>query len=140
MGTAFGATALSFIPLPSAIVVVTASPPRWSSMRSAAHTRFACSTGRPVWHHRSSSQTSPTMIESRIVEAACGECQFAMPGQGCDLAVRMDGQSYFVDGTGIDDHGDAHGSEGLCNAVRRARISGEVREGRFVATSFELLP
>ncbi len=80
------------------------------------------------------------MIESRIVEAACGECQFAMPGTGCDLAVRIDGEDYFVDGTGIDDHGDAHADEGLCNAVRKARVSGEMREGRFVATAFELLP
>ena len=80
------------------------------------------------------------MIESRIVEAACGECQFAMPGTGCDLAVRIDGEDYFVDGTGIDDHGDAHANEGLCNAVRKARVSGEMREGRFVATAFELLP
>jgi len=80
------------------------------------------------------------MIESRTVEAACGECQFGMPGNGCDLAVRMDGQSYFVDGTGIDDHGDAHGGDGLCNAVRKARVYGTVRGGRFVATAFELLP
>jgi hypothetical protein len=80
------------------------------------------------------------MIESRTVEAACGECQFGMPGNGCDLAVRMDGQSYFVDGTGIDDHGDAHGGDGLCNAVRKARVSGTVRGERFVATAFELLP
>jgi hypothetical protein len=82
----------------------------------------------------------PPMIESRIVEAACGQCQFAMPGIGCDLAVRIDGEDYFVDGTGIDDHGDAHGNEGLCNAVRNARVSGEVRNGRFVSTAFELLP
>jgi len=54
------------------------------------------------------------MVETRIVEAACGECQFAMPGTGCDLAVRIDGEHYFVDGTGIDDHGDAHANEGLC--------------------------
>ena len=80
------------------------------------------------------------MIESRIVEAACGECQFAMPGTGCDLAVRIDGQDCFVDGTGIDDHGDAHASAGLCNAIRKARVSGEVLDGRFVATAFELLP
>jgi len=80
------------------------------------------------------------MIESRIVEAACGECQFSMPGTGCDLAVRIDGQDCFVDGTGIDDHGDAHANEGLCNAVRKARVSGEVRDGKFVATAFELLP
>ena len=76
------------------------------------------------------------MIESRIVEAACGECQFGMPGKGCDLAVRMDGQSYFVDGAGIDDHA----QDGLCNAVRKARVAGEVRDGRFMAKAFELLP
>ena len=80
------------------------------------------------------------MIESRIVEAACGECQFGMPGKGCDLAVRMDGQSYFVDGAGIDDHGDAHALDGLCNAVRKARVAGKVQDGRFVAKAFELLP
>jgi len=80
------------------------------------------------------------MIEKRIVEVACGECQFTMPGKGCDLAVRMEGQCYFVDGVGIDDHGDAHAHDGLCNAVRQARVSGEVREGRFVATAFDLLP
>ena len=31
-----------------------------------------------------------------------------MPGNGCDLAVRIDGQVYYVDGSSIDDHGDAH--------------------------------
>lgn len=38
------------------------------------------------------------MIESRIVEAACGECQFAVPSKGCDLAVRIEGEHDFVDG------------------------------------------
>ena len=46
------------------------------------------------------------MIESRIVEAACGECQFSMPGTGCDLAVRIDGQASFVVATGLHDTGD----------------------------------
>ncbi len=75
-----------------------------------------------------------------IVDAACGQCQFGLPGSDCDLAVRIDGVSYFVDGTGIDDHGDAHSSDGFCNAVRPVRVSGQVQEGRFVATHFELLP
>jgi len=38
-----------------------------------------------------------------IVEASCGQCQFGLPGRGCDLAVRIDGDAYYVDGTGIDD-------------------------------------
>ncbi|MHC4947086.1 MAG: DUF6370 family protein [Planctomycetota bacterium] len=78
--------------------------------------------------------------ETLLVEAACGQCQFGLPGEGCDLAVRIDGQAYYVDGTGIDDHGDAHAAEGLCNAVRQARVEGSVEGGRFRATSFELVP
>lgn len=87
-----------------------------------------------------SSDTMKEAPASLVVEAACGECQFGLPGAGCDLAVRIDGQAYFVDGTGIDDHGDAHASDGFCNAVRHARVTGEVINGRFVARSFELLP
>lgn len=75
-----------------------------------------------------------------VVEAACGQCLFGLAGNDCDLAVRIDGKAYFVDGTGIDDHGDAHSDDGLCNAVRQARVQGGVENGRFIATSFELLP
>ena len=75
-----------------------------------------------------------------VVEVACGQCQFGFPGDDCDLAVRIDGTPYFVEGTGIDDHGDAHSDDGFCNAVRQARVKGRVENGRFVATSFELLP
>ena len=88
----------------------------------------------------SSPQTTAHQYREVIVDAACGQCQFGLPGSSCDLAVRIDGASYFVDGTGIDDHGDAHSSDGFCNAVRPASVSGQVQEGRFVATHFELLP
>jgi hypothetical protein len=43
-----------------------------------------------------------------------------------------------VDGTGIDDHGDAHGADGFCNAVRQARVTGSFDGDRFVATTFVL--
>ncbi|MBW2530297.1 MAG: hypothetical protein JRI55_02380 [Deltaproteobacteria bacterium] len=79
-------------------------------------------------------------LRSHVVEASCGQCRFGLPGEDCDLAIRFDGQAYFVDGTGIDDHGDAHAGDGFCNAVRKARVSGRVVNGRFVATAFELLP
>lgn len=77
---------------------------------------------------------------ARRVEAACGECRFGLAGSGCDLAVRIDGVAYFVDGTCIDDHGDAHAEDGLCNAIRHAEVEGEVTNGRFVARSFRLVP
>ena len=87
--------------------------------------------------HPPSAAPVPTFA---VVEAACGQCQFEMPGSGCDLAVRIDGRTHFVRGSGIDDHGDAHGPHGLCNAVRQARVEGHVAGQLFVATQFELLP
>lgn len=76
---------------------------------------------------------------ARRVEAACGECRFGLAGDGCDLAVRIDGVAYFVDGTGIDDHGDAHAQDGLCTSIRYADVEGEVVNGRFLARSFRLV-
>lgn len=75
-----------------------------------------------------------------IVEAACGECQFGLLGKGCNLAVRIDSVAYFVDGTDIDSHGDAHADDGFCNAIRKARVRGAVVSGRFKVAYFQLLP
>ncbi|MEZ4877970.1 MAG: DUF6370 family protein [Flavobacterium sp.] len=77
----------------------------------------------------------------QIVEASCGQCQFGMKDKkGCDLAVRIDGKSYFVDGTKLDDHGDAHAEDGFCSAVRKAEVVGEVKDNKFVVSYFKLLP
>ena len=75
-----------------------------------------------------------------IVDASCGQCQFALAGEDCDLAVRIKDSAYYVDGTAIDDHGDAHATDGFCNTIRKAKVQGEVVNGRFVATYFRLLP
>jgi len=74
------------------------------------------------------------------VEASCGQCQFGLEEPaGCDLAVRIDGKAYFVDGSQIGDHGDAHDDNGMCNAIRQARVKGQVVDGRFKAESFEVI-
>jgi len=75
----------------------------------------------------------------QVVETACGQCQFKLKGKGCDLAVRISGKSYFVDGTGIDSHGDAHAKDGFCNAIRKAEVQGEVVNDRFKVTYFKLV-
>lgn len=78
--------------------------------------------------------------KTQIVEASCGQCQFKMKGHACDLAVRIDGKSYFVDGTSIDSQGDAHANDGFCASIRKAEVTGKIEDNRFKATSFKLLP
>ena len=74
-------------------------------------------------------------------EIACGQCQFEMTSQGgCDLAVKIDGESYFVDGFNIDGFGDAHAKHtGFCEVIRKAEVSGTVVNSRFKATSIVLV-
>lgn len=78
--------------------------------------------------------------KTQIVEASCGQCQFGMKGYTCDLAVRIDGKPYFVEGTHIDKHGDAHAEDGFCTTIRKAEVVGEVKDSVFVITQFKLLP
>ena len=80
-----------------------------------------------------------TFVIPTQVEASCGQCQFGIPGEGCDLAVRIQDDVYYVDGTSIDDHGDAHADDGLCNCVRKAMVTGEVVDGRFVVSEMTLI-
>ncbi|MDB5192078.1 MAG: glutaminyl-tRNA synthetase [Segetibacter sp.] len=81
-----------------------------------------------------------TTKEVHIVEAGCGQCKLGLPGKDCDLAIRLNGKSYFVDGTNIDQHGNAHAKDGFCNAIRKAKVQGEIKGDRFKATYFQLLP
>ena len=101
---------------------------------------LGCQGESSITQRVDSDTVEPIELTSQVVEASCGECQFGMEGNGCDLAVRIDGKSYYVDGTGMEDHDDAHGDHGMCNCVRHAKVSGEVKNERFVVTSFELLP
>ena len=87
-----------------------------------------------------SAQEKKEPTQKQIVEASCGQCQFGMEGKECDLAVRIDGKSYFVDGTHIDKHGDAHADDGFCAKVRKAEVVGEIVNNRFKVTYFKVLP
>ncbi|PHR22518.1 MAG: hypothetical protein COA38_17940 [Fluviicola sp.] len=77
--------------------------------------------------------------KEQIVEASCGICQFSMDGNSCDLAIRIDGKSYYVEGAKMDDHGDAHSAHGMCNEIRQAKVIGKVVGDKFIATSFKLI-
>lgn len=88
-------------------------------------------------HHHAVELTTPT-----IVDAACGQCQLGLKTEkhSCDLAVRIDGKSYFVENFTMKQFGNAHGENGMCKTVRKAKVTGHGENGRFMATSFELLP
>jgi hypothetical protein len=88
----------------------------------------------------SSAQEKKELSKSQIVEVSCGECNFGLKGKSCDLAVRIDGKAYFVDGTHIDDHGDSHAKDGFCETIRKAKVTGEIVNDRFKVSSFTLLP
>ena len=72
------------------------------------------------------------------VEISCGECKFKMKGKSCDLAIKIKGKTYFVDGASIDDFGDAHAQDGFCKAIRKAEAQGKIVNGRFKATYLKL--
>ena len=52
---------------------------------------------------------------------------------------RIKGKAYFVDGTHINDHGDAHAKQGFCNSIRKAEVQGELIDERFKVTYFKLI-
>jgi Family of unknown function (DUF6370) len=86
-------------------------------------------------------QEKSQKTKSQIVEVSCGQCKFGLKSKGgCELAVHINGKSYFVDGTTIDQHGDAHAKDGFCEAIRKAEVVGEIIDNRFKVTSFKLLP
>lgn len=100
----------------------------------------------PAGPAASAGSASTAGSSNQRAEVACGECQFELPGTGCHLALRLHGQCYWVDGVGIDDLGDAHAADGLCNAIRLAEVEGQALEpapgeanGRFQAESIVLV-
>ena len=79
-------------------------------------------------------------LKINVVEVSCGQCKFKMEGSGCDLAVRINGKSYFVDNTKIDQHGDAHAKDGFCESIRKAEVQGKIVDNRYKVNYFKLLP
>ena len=85
-------------------------------------------------------KTATVKTDTLLLETGCGQCRLGLPSKGCDLAVRFEGKAYFVAGTSIDAHGDAHARDGFCNAVRQARVQGAVVDNQFKVSYFKLVP
>ncbi len=76
----------------------------------------------------------------QVVEVSCGKCKLGLAGKTCDMAVRIDGKAYYADGADIDSFGDAHAHDGMCNAIRKAEVQGQLVDGRFKISYIKLLP
>jgi hypothetical protein len=79
-------------------------------------------------------------LKFKIYDVSCGQCQFGLKKPGCELAIKVDDKAYFVSGTDIDAHGDAHAKDGFCNTIKKAEVIGELKNGIFEVTYFKLLP
>ena len=97
----------------------------------------------PVKKTRSSSLVTAVPDDGNIeglVITSCGQCNLGYKGiKGCSLTIKIDKTIYPVEGTGIHDHGDAHGKEGFCSAVRVAWATGQIKKKVFHADSFVLV-
>ncbi|RZL50804.1 MAG: hypothetical protein EOP00_02450 [Pedobacter sp.] len=110
-------------------------------MKSLLFALFLTLFGFVANAQKSTKQQATQQINSKEVEIACGECKFKMAGKSCDLAIRVDGKSYFVDGKSVDDFGDAHDEKhGFCNVISKATVTGEIVNNRFKAKTITLLP
>ena len=74
-----------------------------------------------------------------LIITSCGKCNLGTKDKGCSLSVKVGEEIYPVKGSGIHDHGDAHGNEGFCSGVRVAWAKGKVKKNVFHAESFVLV-
>ncbi len=82
----------------------------------------------------------PVQLTDATVTVGCAMCQFEVEGaKGCFWAVDIGDTAYPVDGTLPHDH-NSHAADGMCNMKRKAVVDGELKNGQFVATRFELVP
>ena len=104
---------------------------------------FACSlfTLTAVCQTSKAKDTAPDASKPvQVVEVSCGKCKLGLTGKTCDMAVRIDGKAYYADGADIDAFGDAHAHDGMCNAIRKAEVQGELVNNRFKISYIKLLP
>jgi len=84
--------------------------------------------------------TPDTAKKMQLAEVSCGSCKLGLHGKTCALAVRIADKAYYVDGAAIDDFGDAHAHDGMCNAIHKAEVQGELVDDRFKVSYIKLIP
>lgn len=102
---------------------------RWAVVTGMLASALACgSTGETVTNQQ--------------ITVGCGMCRFGIVNTerpGCYWAAEFGDKHVPVFGPLPHDH-ENHSPTGMCNMNRRAIVDGTLKEDRFVATRFELLP
>lgn len=79
-------------------------------------------------------------LTNTTVTVGCGMCQLGKSDdKSCKWAVEIEDTPYTVEGALPHDH-DSHAADGMCKTKRTAVVDGELKDGTFVATRFELVP
>ncbi len=74
-----------------------------------------------------------------FVVASCNKCNLGkINDRKCSMGIKIDNKIYSVYGY-KDDHKAAHESDGICNALRVAHVSGKVSYNTFYPDSFKLI-
>ena len=77
-------------------------------------------------------------IQNQTVDAACAMCQFKVKtDKGCAMAVKINGKVFVVEGINKKEFGEMHSDDGYCKIMKKAVDSGEIKKGKFYATSFK---
>ena len=79
-------------------------------------------------------------FNNQTVDAGCGMCLFKVKSdKGCAMSVKINDKVYHVEGLDKKTFGDAHAADGYCKVMKKAVVSGEIKKGRFYATSFKFV-
>ena len=72
--------------------------------------------------------------------AACGMCKFEdKNSRGCRLNIKIEDKVYSVVSKKISDFGDMHAADGMCNVIRLAYTSGNIKDNKFYPDTFILV-
>lgn len=78
---------------------------------------------------RTAAKAAIQRVSDKSAQVACAGCVFHMEGaEGCQLAVKLDGKTYFVDGAEVAGHD-------WCDKALDAVVNGAIENGRFAASS-----
>ena len=81
-----------------------------------------------------------TKVENKVVLIGCGMCQFKIKSEKkCAAFVKIDGDFYQLEGVNKSIFGDPDAAGGYCTVTKKARVSGEIKKGKFFATSFSFI-